>query len=146
MNLQENEYVKVWEKVLGTVLNWPPARINAFIQAWRKDLEDEDLFFYHEDPAYYLSFELLPRKTMEAIMSLKKEDWPTPKRWEIFGRVQSTVNDHLRWYDRVFAGAPEPDVNWQKLKQDIEAVLAEYNLALPSPEQVGWFSSGRWLA
>jgi hypothetical protein len=126
-----NAYIEVWQNVLATVLGWPQSRIDEFVARWQNDLDDKDSLFYHEDPAYYVTYELLPKHVLEGILSVDKNDWPTHDRWEIFQRVQYVINDNLNWYGAL-AGEPVPEVDWLKVKGEIEGVLAEYGETLPS--------------
>jgi len=126
-----NEYIEVWQNVLGTVLEWPQSRIDEFIAKWQSDLDDEDSLFYHEDPAYYVTYELLPKHVLKGILSVDRNDWPTQDRWEIFERIQYVINNNLHWHS-ASADEPIPEADWPKVKREIEAVLAEYGEILPS--------------
>jgi hypothetical protein len=127
----ENIYEQVWRKAL-TAFGWPNERIEWFVAQYADDLKTHDSLFYHEDPAYYLTFELLPNSACEEIkrrVNGQASGWP----WELYHPIHEMLNTALKWYENIFSGrAPEiPD--WIKLKAEIEAFLAHHQERLRYP-------------
>ena len=126
--MEENIYVHIWTKAL-TAFGWPSERIESFISRWSADLKDEHSLFYHEDPAYYLTWEILSERAVNEIQARlagKSHGYP----WELFEPIQEIINQHLAYYDNLFAHRSPKEPDWHIVKDEISEFLAGHREAL----------------
>jgi hypothetical protein len=128
-----NLYEQIWRNALAA-FGWPAERVEWFVAQHAEDLKEKDSFFYHEDPAHYLTFELLSETANEQIRSrLRRKSPGSP--WELYHPVHDMLNQALNWYGFAFKQESLGMPDWKTLKADIQAFLAERGEALRYPRQ-----------
>jgi hypothetical protein len=126
--MADNRYIHIWTKSLKA-FGWPPQRIESFISQWSADLADEESIFYHEDPAYYLTWEILPERAVDEIHA-RLAGKSAGRPWELFESVQSIINKHLRYYEKLFNHEPPEEPDWQAVKMEIMDFLGRHGETL----------------
>ena len=122
--IDTNIYQQIWRKAL-IAFGWPQNRIEWFVAQYVDDLKNKNSFFYHEDPAYYLTFELLSESANNEIskrLAGKSSGWP----WELYHPIHEMINKSLNWYGRIFSGNLPEIPDWISLKAEIESFLAQH--------------------
>jgi hypothetical protein len=120
----QNLYVQIWRKAL-TAFGWPADRLEWFVAQYAKDIQDDNSLFYHEDPAHYLTLELLSESANEEIakrLGSQSSGWP----WELYHPVHEMLNTALDFYNHTFKSELPNMPDWAKLKSEIQIFLAQH--------------------
>lgn len=127
----ENIYVQIWRQAL-TAFGWPEDRIAELIARYQSDLQNPDSLFYHEDPAYYLTFELLSNRANE-LFEYRIGGGGQGSPWELHSPVHQILTRALDWYTTLFKGIPPRFPDWEQVKLEIGSCLAKHNETLRYP-------------
>ena len=58
---EDNMYLRFWSYALKGLAEWTDRDIEEFSKQFENEMNDEDDWFYHEDPLYYVVVALTPR-------------------------------------------------------------------------------------
>jgi hypothetical protein len=73
-------YSRIWHKILGEVLQWPPERVTEYIEELRREMDRETqashrgFGFFYDLPSRYVFRPLLGEGLHERIMDCKSND------------------------------------------------------------------------
>ena len=119
-------YIHIWTTAL-TQFGWPTARIDKFVFTWMNYINNNDeSFFYHDPPSYYLTWEILSE---QAVREIDAKGHPE----KLFTPVQRILDHHLKTYESLISHQPPQNPDWQQVKKEIELFLAENGESLRYP-------------
>ena len=111
-------HVRLWTAMLRTFIGWSDSQVVRWA-AWCKDAaQDENDWFYHDPPEFYVASLLTPHELKNTIGDDK------------YFALESEVEGVLR---RALLDAKSiQEIDWQPAKEQIETLLAQYGESLAS--------------
>jgi hypothetical protein len=126
----KDEYLKVWQAVLGSWLGWPQHRIDSFVSRWVADMRDERSLFYQNLPLWYITPLLIQPGVRERLC-------PATVR-EIEKDLEQAIMNHD-------PGCTQGcDLEPARLRA--VAVLQRYGATLPRRDDLAWYEEQRAAA
>jgi hypothetical protein len=120
----KDEYVKVWQAVLGGWLGWPQHRIDGFTSRWLADMGDENSLFYQKLPLWYITPLLIQPGARERLC-------PATIR-EIENDLEHAIMNHD-------PGFTQDGYDWDRARLRALAALQPYGATLPRPDDLAWY-------
>ena len=120
----KDEYLKVWQAVLGEWLGWPQHRIDGFASRWLADMRDEHSLFYQNLPLWYITPLLIQPGVRERLC-------PATVR-EIEKDLEQAIMNHDPGYS-------QEGYDWEPARLRAVAVLQRYGATLPGADDLAWY-------
>jgi hypothetical protein len=140
---QQNSYLKYWKACLKKLLGWSEAQILEWAKQFEREMGDGSMFFYHEDPVYYIVPLFVPpeahyclspkdlRNLERKIELVIQRDPMRVKFEELSGEEPGFVLEGIRLAQQrgeVLAPVNFDYYDWDAAKERIRTVLKEYGL------------------
>lgn len=114
-------WLRAWHDTFTTLLKWGEPKIREFVAKWESRLNDGDSMFWHEDPAYWVTYEVIKEVFGEDPCRYLGHEQYRKLDNELYSALSHGWNVRQAVESR----------NWQEKRAVVADILAPYGGRLP---------------